>query len=63
MIVSVTCPNCGGTVVLDLDPSMCGGFCQCCYNCSANVTGSYYFQNRERPVIQYVRAIGGRKKW
>ena len=61
MIVSVTCPNCGNPVVIDFQKNMCGGFSQCCYNCCANVTGTYFWQGEERIVIQHVRASGGRR--
>ncbi len=60
--VSVTCPNCGNPVVLSLNTSMVGGFVQCCYNCSANVVGSYSWGVNDTPIIRYVRAMGGAKR-
>ena len=62
MTVSVTCPNCGSTVVLNLEPPICGGFAECCYNCSATVSGSYFWQSNDKLVIQGVRSSGGAKR-
>ena len=55
--VSVTCPNCGNTVVINLEPPICGGFAECCYNCSATVSGSYSWGNYNTPIIRYVRQV------
>ena len=60
--VSVTCPNCGNPVVFTLEPPICGGFAECCYNCSATVSGSYSWGNNNTPIIRYVRSSGGAKK-
>lgn len=60
--VSVTCPNCGNTVVLNLEPPICGGFVQCCYNCGANVSGSYSWDCNNNPHLYYIRSSGGLKK-
>lgn len=62
MIVSVTCPNCGNTVVLNLEPPICGGFVECCYNCGANVSGSYSWDHNNTPRLYYIRSSGGYKK-
>ena len=62
MTVSVTCPNCGNTVVLNLEPPICGGFAECCYNCGATVSGTYFWQSNDKLVIQHVRSSGGLKK-
>lgn len=59
--VSVTCPNCGNTVVMNLETGICGGFCQCCYNCGANVSGMYGWMGNT-PIIQYVSSSGGFKR-
>lgn len=59
--VSVTCPNCGNPVVFSLEPPICGGFVECCYNCSASVSGSYSWGNNNTPIIRYVRSSGGYK--
>ena len=60
--VSVTCPNCGNPVVFTLEPPICGGISECCYNCGALVSGSYSWGNNNTPVIRYVRSSGGYKK-
>ena len=60
--VSVTCPNCGNPVVFSLDTQTCGGFGECCYNCSAIVSGTYSWGCNNNPIIRYVRSIGGVKK-
>lgn len=60
--ISVTCPNCGSAVVLNLDTQFCGGFCECCYNCSASVSGSYSWGTNNTPRIYGVRSSGGAKK-
>lgn len=60
--VSVTCTNCGGTVVLNLKPETCGGFCETCYNCSGNVTGLYSVDFNGKVRIYDVKTHGGAKK-
>lgn len=60
--VSVTCPNCGNSVVFSLDPQFCGGFAECCYNCGATVSGSYSWGVNNNPVIRYIRSNGGLKR-
>jgi hypothetical protein len=60
--VSVTCPNCGNTVVFTLEPPICGGLVECCYNFSANLSGSYSWGNNNTPFIRYVRSSGGYKE-
>lgn len=60
--VSVTCPNCDNPVVFTLEPPICGGFAECCYNCSATVSSSCGWGNNNTPIIRYVRACGGYKK-
>ena len=62
MTISVACPNCGNTVVLNLEPPICGGFAQCCYNCSATVYGSYSWDSNNIPHLFYVRSSGGAKR-
>lgn len=60
--VSVTCPNCGCPVVLTLDTAVEGGFVACCYNCSANVSGSYSWSCNGGIRFFYIRSSGGAKK-
>lgn len=60
--VSVTCPNCGNTVVFSLDPQFCGGFAQGCCNCGATVSGSYSWDCNNTPRLYYIRSSGGLKK-
>lgn len=62
MTVSVTCPNCGNPVVFNLEPPICGGFAECCYNCCATVYGSYSWSNNNTPIFYGVRSSGGYKK-
>ena len=61
MTVSVTCPNCGNTVVLNLEPPICGGFSGDCHNCGAIVSGSYSW-NGNTPQLYFIRSSGGFKK-
>ena len=51
--VSVTCTNCGSTVVLNLRKESCGGFCECGYY-SVDIDG--------RTIIKNVETHGGAKK-
>lgn len=60
--VSVTCTNCGSTVVLNLRKESCGGFCECCCNCAGNVTGYYSVDIDGRTRIRDVKTYGGAKK-
>lgn len=60
--VSVTCPNCGNTVVFCLDPQFCGGFAQGCCNCGATVSGSYSWDCNNNPRLYNIRSSGGLKK-
>lgn len=60
--VSVTCPNCGNPVVFTLEPPIEGGFVECCYNCSANVSGSYSWNSNGGVRLYNVRSSGGAKK-
>lgn len=60
--VSVTCTNCGSTVVLNLKPETFGGFSECCYGCSGIVTGQYSVDFNGRVAIRYVKTYGGMKK-
>jgi len=60
--VSVTCPNCGNTVVFSLDPQFCGGFAQGCCNCGATVSGSYSWDCNNNPRLYNIRSSGGLKK-
>ena len=60
--VSVTCTNCGSTVVLNLRKESCGGFCECCCNCAGNVTGYYSVDIDGRTRIRDVKTYGGPKK-
>lgn len=60
--VSVTCTNCGSTVVLNLETASMGGFCQSCCNCAGNVTGTYSADADGRVRIHNVRTMGGAKK-
>lgn len=63
MTVSVTCPNCGNTVVLSLNPPIEGGFVECCYNCGAMVSGSYSWISNNGGVRFYnIRSSGGQKR-
>ena len=62
MTVSVTCPNCGNTVVFNFEPPICVGFHDGCNNCGAIVSGTYFWQGTNRIIIQYVKALGGFKK-
>lgn len=60
--VSVTCTNCGSTVVLNLRKETGGGFCVPCYNCSGNVTGQYSVNNNGEVRIYNVKTMGGAKR-
>lgn len=60
--VSVTCTNCGSTVVLNLKTESTGGFCKSCYNCAGNVTGTYFVDADGRVRIYNVRTMGGAKR-
>ena len=60
--VSVTCPNCGSTVVMNLTPNICGGFNATCYNCSALVCCTVNWPNDSTPMIRDVRSSGGARK-
>ena len=62
MTVSVTCPNCGNTVVLNLEPPIEGGFSQGCINCGALISGSYSWNGNNIPRFYYIRSCGGFKK-
>ena len=62
LTVSVTCPNRGSTVVLNLEPPICGGFAQGCCNCGATVSGSYNWDSNNNPRLYYIRSSGGLKK-
>ena len=61
--VSVTCINCGSTVVLNLTTETCGGFSETCYNCSGSVTGWYSVDFNGKVRIRDVRTIGGVKRY
>lgn len=60
--VSVTCTNCGSTVVLNLRKETCGGINEICCNCSGLVTGDYSVDSNGRTRIRNVKTIGGAKK-
>lgn len=60
--VSVTCPNCGNTVVLTLTPPIEGGFCEFCYNCGAMVSGSYSWHPNGGVRLYNIRSSGGQKR-
>ena len=61
--VSVTCPNCGNTVVLTLNPPIEGGFTEFCHNCGAMVSGSYsWIPNNGGVRFYHIRSSGGQKR-
>lgn len=61
VVVSVTCPICGNTVVFTLQKDFSGGFSECCYNCSATVTCIVGW-NGDKVQIYDVRSSGGARK-
>jgi len=60
--VSVTCQNCGSTVVLNLQTSTSGGFSGVCHSCGASVSGSYGVDADGSTRIYSVRSFGGMKR-
>ena len=61
MTVSITCPNCGNIVVLNIEPPIEGGFSESCRNCGALISGSYSW-NGNIPRFYCIRSCGGFKK-
>lgn len=61
VVVSIICPNCGNTVVLNVNPTISGGIVGCCYNCSATVSCCVSW-NGNNAQIYNVRSNGGIKK-
>ena len=61
VVVSVTCPICGNTVVFTLQKDFSGGFSECCSNCSATVTCIVGW-NGDKVQIYDVRSSGGARK-
>ena len=60
MTASVIYPNCGNTIVLNLEPPIFGGFAECCCSCGATISVSYW--NGNTPHLYYIRSSGGLKK-
>ena len=60
--VSLSCPNCGHPVIINLEYPFVGGYSGHCFGCGALVSGSYSWNNDMSPIIYTVRSSGGAPK-